>query len=127
MIFTIKTNNFLITNLENTQLIIMPSKLTSNEVGLFKQLILETAESSKAINLNCSDSGVNKIVLDFRKTTFIHNDGLIGLCQIFQIAKEKKIDLVFKSFSPQVKMVLALSGLENVFLAKNKTALSPLS
>ena len=127
MIFTIKTNDFLITNLEDTQLIIMPSKFTSNEVCLFKQLILETSDSSKTTNLNRSDSVTKKIVLDFRKTTFIHNDGLIGLCQIFQIAKKKKIDLIFKSFSPQVKMVLALSGLEDVFLAKNKTALSPLS
>ena len=118
---TIETKAFLFSNANNTQLISMPTKFTSIEVNLFKQLLQRFSEDSEANISNSTCLNPQKIAVDFKHTTFIDNDGLIGLCKIFQLAKAKKIDLTFISFSPQIKIVLSLAGLEHMFNREKNT------
>jgi len=55
------------------------------------------------------------MIFDFETTNFIDQGGIAGLCQIVMLAKERKIDLVFSRFSPEVRIVLSLVGLEKLF------------
>ena len=99
-------NNFLLTNKNQAYLVQMPSKFTSLEAKSIKQLFQEFCQIG---------SKIPKIILDFTPTTFIDSSGLAGLCQIVQLAKNTKLKLTFGGFSPQVKIVLSLAGLEQVF------------
>lgn len=101
-------NSFLVTDLNSIPLIQMPSQFTSTEANCFKQLLQQT--------LGQSQSQLRKVILDFEQTTFIDKGGLIGLCQILRLARDIQADLSFTSFSPQVKMVLSLAGLESFFM-----------
>ena len=99
-------NNFLLTNKNKAYLVQMPSKFTSIEAKYVKQLFEGFCKIA---------SKIQKIILDFTPTTFIDSSGLAGLCQIVQLAKNTKLKLTFGGFSPQVKIVLSLAGLEQVF------------
>ena len=112
MTSTTLTNNFSLTNLNQACLIQMPSKFTTSEANAFKQLFQQFCQNSLA---------VKKIILDFGQTIFMDSSGLVGLCQIVQLAKNTKFDLTFWSFSPQVKIILSLAGLEQVFSREDGT------
>lgn len=116
---TIETKDFLVTNVDNAQLISVPSSFTSNEVDFFKQLLQQYSETLENANSNRYHSTFRKIIIDFGQTTFMNNDGLIGLCQIFNFARDKKIDLAFIGFSPQIRIILSLVGLEDILSAQN--------
>lgn len=124
MTYTIKINDFLLTNVDGTQLINMPSNFTSIEANFFKQLLHQDSDFSEKAILNKSHSNFRKITVDFKRTTFMNSDGLIALCQILSLARDKKINLTFLNFSPQVKMVLSLVGLEHIFCLENSTSFS---
>jgi anti-anti-sigma regulatory factor len=113
MTYTSTSNNFLVTDLNHIQLIQMPSKFTAIEVNYFRQLLQKIGFSFEQVPITSSDLTIKKIIVDFEKTVFINNEGLIGLCQILRFSRDSKIDLRFLNFSPQIKMVLSLVGLEH--------------
>lgn len=80
------------------------------------------AEASNIIHhldeIYCNDSTVKKIFIDFGKTTFMDNSGLFALCQIVKSFKSKEIDLSFWRFSPEVKMILSLVGLDDIIMSE---------
>ena len=115
MTYTATANNLLLTNLDHAQLIHMPSRFTSTEANFFRQLFQQFNDSSEAVASEPSNCAIKKLIVDFGKTTFIDNGGLVGLCQILGLARDSKTDLSFLRFSPQVKMVLSLAGLEQFF------------
>lgn len=108
-------NNFLKTDLGTIPLIDMPSKFTSVEANYFKQLLQQNNVNLKLVTTNLLAPVADKIIFNFERTSFIDLGGLAGLCQMLNLARENKIDLSFSRFSPEVKIVLSLIGLEQVF------------
>ena len=108
------SNHFLVTDLKYAYSISIPTLFTLDEANYLKQLLEENSWL-----LNCLSQQLKlkkaEIILDFRKTTFIDNEGLIGLLQILNFARNSKINLTFSNFSKEVKMVLSLIGLERAF------------
>ncbi len=115
MIYTTVTNNFTITHLERTCLIRMPSRFTAVENNSFKQLFQQICCSGESVTAASSNSMFEKVIIDLGQTTFVDSAGLVGLCQILRLARETNISLTFLSFSPQIKIVLSLAGLESAF------------
>ena len=119
------TDNFSLTHLNQACLIQMPSNFTSVEANSFKQLLRQFSRRNSVLfrqsffRLRQNSSAIKKIILDFGQTTFMDSSGLVGLCQIVQLAKNTKFDLTFWRFSPQVKMILSLAGLEQVFVIED--------
>jgi len=127
MTSTTITNNFALTHLNQACLIEMPSNFTSVEANSFKQLFQKFCRRDPNLfqwsfaQLRKNSSAIKKIILDFGQTTHIDSNGLVGLCQIVQLAKNTKFDLTFSRFSPQVKMVLSLAGLDQVLSLDDST------
>ena len=125
MTSTTITNDFALTHLNQAYLIQMPSNFTSVEANSFKQLLQKFCKRDAVtlvrnfLQFRQHNSPVRKIVLDFEQTTFMDSSGLVGLCQIAQLAKNTKFDLIFWRFSPQVKMILSLAGLETIITAED--------
>ncbi len=120
-------DNFSLTHLNQAYLIQMPSNFTSVEANSFKQLFQQFCRRDSIVldrsflQLRQNSCAVKKIILDFGKTTFMDSNGLVGLCQIVQLAKNTKFDLTFSRFSPQVKMILSLAGIEQVLSLEDVT------
>ncbi len=98
-------NSFLLSNIDRACLVEMPTQFTSLEADSLKELFGKICQVG---------SQLKKIILDFGHTTFMDSSGLIGLCQIVQIAKKTKFDLTLGKVSPQVNIVLSLAGLEEI-------------
>ena len=108
MIYNTENTSFLSIKRENsTYLIQISSRFTVTEAHHIAQHLDE---------IYCNDSTVKKISLDFGKTTFMDNNGLFTLCQIVKTFRQKEINLTFWRFSPEVKMILSLVGLDNIIL-----------
>jgi anti-anti-sigma regulatory factor len=138
MTYTTISNNFSVTNLNNVQLINMPSEFTASEANELKQLLHQFLGTFEQLSVTSTDQrspagtfvlrrctgdlSIKRIVVNFEKTIFINNEGLIGICQILKFAKDTKIDLRFLSFSPQIKMVLSLVGLEQLFAIESSVS-----
>jgi anti-anti-sigma regulatory factor len=122
MTYTTISNNFSVTNLNNVQLINMPSEFTASEANELKQLLQQFLGTFEQLSVTSTDLSIKRIVVNFEKTIFINNEGLIGICQILKFAKDTKIDLRFLSFSPQIKMVLSLVGLEQLFAIESSVS-----
>ena len=114
-------DNFTVTSLKQTCLIRLPDKFTSVETSFLHQLLQQICYGSEPIADRSSNIKVKKILFDLGQTTFIDSAGLVGLCKILLLARETNIDISFLSFSPQVKIVLSLAGLEHVFPIENIT------
>lgn len=100
-------NNFYIADCFNQDYLIqMPSHFTARESSDFKQQFQDICQKS---------SDLKKIICDFSQTIFMDSRGLNALCQIFQLAQKEGIDLSFSSFSPQIKIILSLTGLDELF------------
>ena len=125
MTSTTITNDFALTHLNQAYLIQMPSNFTSVEANSFKQLLQKFCKRDAVtlvrnfFQFHKHNSPVRKIVLDFEQTTFMDSSGLVGLCQIAQLAKNTKFDLIFWRFSPQVNMILSLAGLEKIITTED--------
>jgi len=115
MINSAASNNSLMTNFDQAQSINMPSKFTSAEANFFKEMFQKKDSEIQSINNKSTASIKPRMIFDFETTNFIDQGGIAGLCQIIRIAKERKIDLIFSRFSPEVRIVLSLLGLEEVF------------
>ncbi|MEL6438925.1 MAG: STAS domain-containing protein [Cyanobacteria bacterium J06621_8] len=121
MTYTFTANNFLLTNSESSDLISMPSHFTNIEAGFLEKSIQQFYNSCSSTTSEQDSLSEKKIVVDFGSTTFMDNGGLMGLCKILRFAKANKIALSFMRFSPQVKMILSLAGIEEFFpLEDNK-------
>ena len=107
MIYTATANNLSISpDSHPAYLIQMPSHFTVREASNFQQQFQEI----------CSTSwGLNKVICDFSQTNFMDSSGLVGLCQIVKLAQQESIELAFASFSPQIQIILSLTGLEEFF------------
>lgn len=95
--------NFNITNTDQASLIQIPSKFTFVEAEELKSQVQQIAKTS----LN-----VKKIILDFGQTTLIDSSALIGLGQIVDEIKHVDMNLVFWSFSEEIKWILSFAGLD---------------
>lgn len=115
MTYTTLSNNFLVTDLDNVQLINMSSQFTASEANNLRQLLQQLLGTFEQLSVTSNDLITKKNLVNFKKTIFINNEGLIGMCQIIKFAKNNNIDLQFISFSPQIEMVLSLVGLEQLF------------
>ena len=130
MTSTTITNDFALTHLNQAYLIQMPSNFTSVEANSFKQLLQKFGQKDAVtlvrnfFQFHKHNSPVQKIVLDFEQTTFMDSSGLVGLCQIAQLAKNTKFDLIFWRFSPQVNMILSLAGLEKIITTEDFEVIS---
>jgi anti-anti-sigma factor len=91
----------------------MPPLFTVKEAILFKQQIQRLCQQDEEIP--------QRIVLDFGRTTFIDSSGVGALVSCQKTAKAKGIALIFWSFAPQVEMVLAMTGLDKVFIVDHQT------
>lgn len=123
----IKANDFLVTNVNDTQMISIPSKFTSIEAQDFRNLLQKKCNSLNKLTLNNSCSQYKKIIVDFGETTFIDNEGLSILYQVICFAREKNINLTFISFYPQIKKILSLGSLEQLFSIINNNDFSIIS
>ena len=118
MTSTTITDNFSLTYSNQACLVQMPPNFTSVEANSFNKLFQKFRRRDfllfrgSSFRLRQNSSTIKKIILDFRQTTNIDSNGLILLCQIVELAKNAKFDLTFYRFSPQVKMILSLAGLE---------------
>ncbi len=127
MTSTTITDNFSLTHWNQACLIQMPPNFTSVEADSFKQIFQQFCRRDSILfrgnffRLRKNSSTIKKIILDFEQTTHIDSSGLAGLCQVVQLAKNIKFDLTFRRFSPQVKIVLSLAGLEQVFVIDDAT------
>ncbi len=115
MINQASNNNSSKTDLATTEAINMPSEFTSKEANHFKQQLQQLDLNLKPVANNSLHPIAKKIIFNFEKTIFIDKGGLAGLCQILKLARENKIDLTFSRFSPEVKIILSLIGLEQAF------------
>ena len=106
------SNNILPIDLESIELINMPTQFTSVEAGFLEKLLQQFHDSHLLDRKELKNFTRKKITVDFEKTTFMDSEGLVGLCKIIKFARDKKIDLSFSSFSPQVQIILSLIGLE---------------
>lgn len=122
MIHTTISNNFLTTDFDDVQLINMPSQFTADEANDLRKLLQQFLSNFEQLSVTSTDLSSKKIVINFEKTVFINNEGLIGICQILKFAKDTKIDLRFSSFSPQIEMVLSLVGLKQLFAIESNVS-----
>lgn len=105
MIYTTTLSDRYTDNFNQELLIEMPHSFTVLEADSFQQKLRKICQTNSASK---------KIVLDFKQTTFMDNNGLIGLCQIVHEARSSRFNLAFSSFSPQVQMILSLARLDDV-------------
>ncbi|MBD2355791.1 sugar transferase [Tolypothrix sp. FACHB-123] len=93
------------TRKDNILLAHLPAKLT----------VIEAVSFRKQFQSWLEDNTLNKIILDFGKTTLIDSSGVGSLISNHKSAKEKNIQLVFWSVQPQVQLAFSLVGLEQIF------------
>ncbi|MFM2312346.1 MAG: hypothetical protein RLZZ04_1622 [Cyanobacteriota bacterium] len=122
MTYTTIGNNFLVIDLDNVQLINMSSQFTASEANKLRQLLQQFLGTFEQLSVTSNDLIIKKILVNFKKTIFINNEGLIGMCQILKFAKNNNIDLRFLSFSPQIEIVLSLVGLEQLFAIESNAS-----
>jgi anti-anti-sigma factor len=101
-----------ITKLNQINLIELPVKFTLVEAIAFKQKFEQLCQTEPPIE---------RIILDFDQTRFMDSSGIGALATSLKTAKSEKIDLVFWSFSPEVQLVLSLTGLDKVFVMDSGT------
>ena len=117
MTYAISVANYEIAQLNECCLIEMPAQFTLTEAKGFEHQFENICQ--------VVSSTTRKIILDFGKTTFIDNNGLICLCQLFRAAKKAGIDLLFWSLSAEIEIIFSLTGLDKVFaIAANTEAIT---
>lgn len=109
------SNNFSIIDLKYALLISTPALFTLEDANYLKQLLQHNNSCLSERLYQQLESNSVEIILDLRKTTFIDSEGLIGLLEISNLARNNKIGLTFSNFSAEVQMVLSLIGLEQLF------------
>lgn len=108
-------------------LIQLPPTLTINYAQAFKDFFERLCQS---------DPPLSTIILDFSQTTFLDSSGVGALVRSFSLAKKAKIPWVCWSFSPEVKYLLELAGIDDgvtmelgsdaVFVSNSQKKLRPI-
>jgi anti-anti-sigma factor len=104
--------NFPVTTLNQVCLVQLPKLLTVAEAVAFKQRFQQICQV---------DPIPSRIVLDFGRTSFIDSSGIGALVSCLKTARSQGIALALWSLSPQIEMVLSLTGLDQVFSVDQQT------
>ncbi|HBE18086.1 MAG TPA: anti-anti-sigma factor [Cyanobacteria bacterium UBA11149] len=117
MVQAYKKNDFPIAKLNQIYLIELPVNFTAPEALAFKEKFEQLCQTKETID---------RIILDFGQNRFIDSSGIGALVYFWKTTKQENIDTVFWSFSPQVELLLSLTGLEKIFVMDSGTeAVSP--
>lgn len=95
--------------LDNTLILSTPAVFSVVEAVTLKQDFQQRCQEHADLSV---------AVLDFSQTTFMDSSGVGALIGCWKIAKSKNIQLVLRNISPQVKMVLTLADLINLFVVE---------
>lgn len=106
-------SSILITHIDRICLVQIPELLTLNQAVELKQQVQSICQMSMP---------PQQIILDFGHTTFIDSSGVGALVTILKATRSQEVELVCWSFSPQVKMMLSMTGLDKVFSEAKGTA-----
>ncbi len=94
-----------VTYLNGTPLLQLPSRLSNYEVPVFTQVcqqLLQKGPSSKQIVMDCS------------QTSFLDRHGLAALVTNINVARQQGISLTLRNVHPAMRVVLSITGLEEV-------------
>ena len=108
--------NFLVTTLNETVVVQVPTRLSVLEAVSFKQTCQQLTQQ---------DSHPKKIIVDFQATTFMDSSGLGALVSNFKTTQEKGIIMTLRNVTPQVMAVLNLTGLDNVISIESSSNVVP--
>ncbi|MBD2505610.1 anti-sigma factor antagonist [Anabaena azotica] len=108
--------NFLVTTLNETVVVQVPTRLSVLEAVSFKQICQQLTQQ---------DSHPKKIIVDFQATTFMDSSGLGALVSNFKNTQEKGITMILRNVTPQVMAVLNLTGLDNVLSIESSNNVVP--
>ncbi|MEW5861668.1 MAG: STAS domain-containing protein [Cyanobacteriota bacterium] len=83
-------------------------------------------DSSKAAQLhqeieNLIDAGVKFVLLDLKNVTFISSSGLMALVSLVRLTRSTDCKLLLYSKSEQVRILLEMTGLDQVLETFNKS------
>ncbi|MEB3181320.1 MAG: anti-sigma factor antagonist [Nostocaceae cyanobacterium] len=98
--------NFPVKFLHETAIVQVAARLSVIEAVTFKQTCQQLIQGS---------SSTRQIIIDFHQTTFMDSSGLGALVTNFKAAQERGIEMILQNVTPQVRAVLSLTGLEDVF------------
>ncbi|HEY9646311.1 MAG TPA: sugar transferase [Chroococcidiopsis sp.] len=104
--------DFHVTSLNQVCLVQMPTLFTVTEAIAFKQTCQALCQAEPL---------PKRIILDFGKTGFIDSSGIGALVTCQKTFKARGIEMIFWSLSPQVEMVLSLTGLNQLFVVDPQT------
>ncbi len=91
----------------DTTIIEMPPRLSVLEAVPFKQNCQEILDSEPA---------TKRLILDFRRTTFVDSSGVGALVNIFKLAQQQNRELVLREVHRPVMMVLSVTGLDRLLV-----------
>ena len=97
--------DFPITFFNQNPVVQMPPRLSVLEAVAFRVSFQQLLQDHSVIN---------PIVLDLNQTTFMDSSGVGALVSNLKLAREKGLDLVLRSVTPQVMAVLSMTGLDAV-------------
>jgi anti-anti-sigma factor len=93
----------------------MPPRLSVLEAVPFKQNCQEILHSEPA---------TKRLILDFRRTTFVDSSGVGALVNILKIARQQNRELVLREVHRPVMMVLSVTGLDRVLVFESAPGLT---
>lgn len=99
-------------NSDKSYLIKMPNQITTREADYLEQQLMK---------LKQDELNTQKIIYDFSETTFMDSSGLNGLCKIIKASRQNQIKLDFSNFRPEIKIILSLTGLDNILPFNNSS------
>lgn len=109
-------------NSEKSYLIKMPNRITNIEAEYLEQQLIELEQ--QLMKLRQDELSKQEIVYDFSETTFMDSSGLNGLCKIIKKSRNNQINLNFWNFRPEIKIILSLTGLDNILPFNNCSAVT---
>lgn len=83
--------------------------LTIKLSGSYEEIILTNRLSEMA---NIIETGIHKVVLDFKKVHFLASCGIRDIIFFAKILEQRKIDLVLKKLSKEIHEIFILTALE---------------
>lgn len=102
----VATNQSAAEDLDTACVVAVPSTLT----------VVEAVEFEQQVKRHCLSQPVPKsIIIDLSQTEFIDSSGLGALVICYRTCKSKSMDMVLRGVQEQVRMVLALTDLEQLF------------
>lgn len=93
-------------DIDNTPLVLLPVRLTTVESVAFKESCMQLLEKNLLSK---------KLILDFRRNTFIGSIGIGTLAALYKATRSQDIELMLKNVPPQAMMVLELTQLDKIF------------